>query len=336
MARAIWTGSISFGLVSIPVRVYSATEDHTVHFHQFQRGTSDRVRNQRVNERTGDEVEFGDIVKGADVGDGKHVVIEPDELDAVAPGRSRNLEIVEFVDLDEIDPIYYQRTYWLEPAGEEYQQPYALLLQALKESNRAAIGTFVMRGKEYLAAIRPDGDVLALETLYFADEVRDPHEVLNLPSPREARKDDKELAMANRLIDAMSGPWKPEQYHDSYRERIEKLIEDKREGREIVTEAQPPDATDMSDLLAALQQSVEAARGKGDPGSEKAGSETSGKGKARSRTTGKKTAGKERKGDTDLESATKSQLLERARELDVSGRSSMSRDQLADAVRKAS
>jgi DNA end-binding protein Ku len=336
MVRAIWTGSISFGLVSIPVGVYSATQDHTVHFHQFERGTADRVRNQRVNERTGDEVEYGDIVKGADVGDGKHVVVEPDELEAIAPGRSRNLEISEFVDLDEIDPIYYQRTYWLAPTGEEYHRPYALLLQALSDSNRAAIGTFVMRGKEYLAAIRPARDVLALETLYFADEIRDPHEELDLPSPREVRKDDKELAMAMRLIDAMSAPWKPEQYHDSYRSRVEKLIEDKREGREIVSEAEPPDPTDMTDLLAALQRSVEAARGKGGSGSEQAGAEKrSGSKKAGKERSGEK-AGKEEKREKDLGSATKSELLERARELDVSGRSSMSKEQLADAVRKAS
>ncbi len=127
MARAIWTGSIAFGLVSIPVGVFSATEDHTIHFHQFQRGTSDRVRNKRVNERTGREVEFDEIVKGADVGDGEHVIVEPDELDSVAPGRSRSLEISDFVDLDEIDPIYFNRTYWLAPTGDEYARPYALL-----------------------------------------------------------------------------------------------------------------------------------------------------------------------------------------------------------------
>ncbi len=174
MARAIWTGSISFGLVSIPVGLFSATDDHTIHFHQFERGTSDRVRNKRVNERTGDEVDFADIVKGADVGDGEHVIVEPEELEAIAPGRSRDLEISDFVDLDEIDPLYFQKTYWLAPTAEQYSRPYALLLAAMTQTNRAAIGTFVMRGKQYLAAIRPDDNVLALETLHFADEVRDP------------------------------------------------------------------------------------------------------------------------------------------------------------------
>src|SRR4051812_13005717 len=167
MARAIWSGAISFGLVSIPVELYSATQDHTVHFNQFQRGTSDRVRYKRVNERTGDEVEYGDIVKGREVGDGQFVLVEPAELDEIAPGRSRTIDINAFVDLDEIDPIFYQKTYWLAPAKKEFAKPYALLTKAMTDSNRAGIATFVMRGKQYLTAVRARNGVLALETLYF-------------------------------------------------------------------------------------------------------------------------------------------------------------------------
>ena len=322
MARAIWTGSIAFGLVSIPVGVFSATEDHTIHFHQFQRGTSDRVRNKRVNERTGREVEFDDIVKGADVGDGEHVVVEPDELDSVAPGRSRSLDISDFVDLDEIDPIYFNRTYWLAPTGDEYARPYALLRQAMSATNRAAIGTFVMRGKEYLAAIRADGDVLALHTLYFADEVRDPAELDNVPGKRAKGGSDKELDMATGLIESMSAPWKPERYRDSYQDRVRKLIKDKRKGREIVTESEPAEPTGMSDLLEALQRSVEAARGGGKKDSAKK------KGGGRKK--------KSKRAEPDLSSANKSELLAMARELKVSGRSSMNRDQLVDALRAAS
>jgi len=323
VARAIWTGSIAFGLVSIPVGVFSATEDHTIHFHQFQRGTSDRVRNKRVNERTGREVEFDEIVKGADVGDGEHVIVEPDELDSVAPGRSRSLEISDFVDLDEIDPIYFNRTYWLAPTGDEYARPYALLRQAMSATNRAAIGTFVMRGKEYLAAIRADGDVLALQTLYFADEVRDPAELDNVPGKRAKGGSDKELDMATGLIESMSAPWKPERYRDSYQDRVRKLIEDKRKGREIVTESEPAEPTAMSDLLEALQRSVEAARGGGKKDAAKK----------------KEGGGRKKKGkpaQPDLSSASKSELLAMARELKVSGRSSMNRDQLVDALRAAS
>lgn len=261
MARAIWSGSINFGLVSIPVGLYSATDDHTIHFHQFQRGTADRIRYQRINERTGKEVDYADIVKGADVGGGDYVIVEPDELDAIAPGRSRSIDITSFVDLDEIDPVHFQKTYWLAPTGEQYTRPYALLLEAMARTNRAGIATFVMRGKEYLTAIRPDDGVLALQTLFFADEIRKPADELdNLPS--RAPAGGKELDMAKTLIESMSGPWHPQDYHDTYTERVERLIDDKRRGREIVTEAEPPEPTEMSDLLEALQRSISSVKRK--------------------------------------------------------------------------
>ncbi|MBP2370664.1 non-homologous end joining protein Ku [Pseudonocardia parietis] len=334
MARAIWTGAITFGLVSIPVGLFAATEDHTVHFHQFERGTSDRVRNQRVNERTGEQVDHGDIVKGADVGGGDHVVVEPSELESIAPGRSQSLEISDFVDLDEIDPLYFQRTYWLAPTGDGEAGPYALLLQAMTETGRAAIGTFVMRGKEYLAAIRADRDVLALETLYFADEVRDPRaELEHLPGPRRGGRDDRELDMATRLIESMSARWEPEQYHDTYRERVEQLIEDKRRGREVVTEAEAPEPTGMSDLLEALQRSVDDARG-GGSGAGKSRRPDGGEPRKR-RGSGDPDGDRSADPGTDLRSATKAELQRMARELDVPGRSSMNRDELADAVGSA-
>ncbi|MDT7678381.1 MAG: end-binding protein Ku [Pseudonocardiales bacterium] len=318
MARAIWTGSITFGLVSIPVGLFSATEDHTVHFHQFQRDTSDRIRNQRVNERTGKEVEYADIVKGADVGDGEHVIVEPDELDSIAPGRSRTVEITDFVDLDEIDPLYFNRTYWLAPTGDQHTHPYRLLLEAMTRTNRAAIGTFVMRGKEYLAAIRPDGDVLALETMFFADEVRDPAKELdNIPESGAAKG--RELDMATQLIESMSGPWRPDSYRDSYQDRVRKLIEDKRRGREIVTESAGPEPTEVSDLLAALERSVSEARGRGGAGERGGGGGRTGSSSGR----------------TDLAEATKTELLEVARELDIPGRSRMKREQLVEAVADA-
>ncbi len=316
MARAIWTGAISFGLVSIPVGLFSATEDHTVHFHQFERGTSDRIRYQRVNERTGKEVEYSDIVKGKDVGGGEHVIVEPDELADIAPGRSRTIDITAFVDLDEIDPIFFQKTYWLAPTDEQYARPYALLREAMTRTNRAGVATFVMRGKEYLTALRADGDVLALETLFFADEIRD-RSVLDLPG--KSKPKGKELDMATGLIEAMSGPWKPEEFRDTFTERVEKLIEDKRRGREIVTEAAPPEPTAMTDLIAALERSVADARG------------------------GKKPAKRSRQGPRqdsdgapDLSGLSKADLTKMARELDVKGRSSMSRAELQDAVAAAS
>jgi DNA end-binding protein Ku len=261
VARSIWTGVITFGLVSVPVGLYSATEDHDVAFHQFQKGTSDRVRNKRVNERTGKEVAYADIVKGAEVaGDDNYVLIDPEELDAIAPGRSRSFEVHAFVDLAEIDPIYFAKTYYLAPAGEGAGKTYALLRQAMAASNRAAVGTFVMRGKEYLAAVRAQDKVLVLQTLYFADEVRDPAK--ELPTlPKKASFRGGELKMANQLIDAMAGPWDPTAYHDTYTDKVKKLIKDKERGREVVTEEQPPTATNVTDLMEMLRRSVEESRG---------------------------------------------------------------------------
>lgn len=259
MARAIWSGVLSFGLVAVPVQLYSATEDHEPHFHQFERGTSDRIRYQRVNERTGDEVDYGDIVKGAEVGDGNYVILEQDELDDIAPGRSRSLEIAAFVDLDEIDPIYFNKTYFLGPQGEDTAKTYALLRDAMADTGKAAIARFVMRGKEYLAAVRADGDVLVLETMFFADEVRDPKkEIDDIPSAADVRP--QELKMARQLISSMSGPWQPAKYHDTYTERVNELIEAKRNDEEITPAQQAPTATNVVDLMAALRASVDAAR----------------------------------------------------------------------------
>jgi DNA end-binding protein Ku len=259
MARPIWTGVISFGLVSVPVRLYSATHEHEVSFHQFEKGTSDRIRYRRVNERTGKEVEYEDIVKGADVGGGNYVMLDPDELDAVAPGRSRALDIHAFVDLDDIDPIYYQKTYFLAPGSEETAKTYALLRDAMTKANRAAIGTLVMRNKEYLTAIRPQDDLLVLETMFFADEVRDPHEELD-DLPGKARPRPQELKMATQLIDSMSGPWQPTDYRDTYTDRVKELIDAKKEGAEITLAEQAPEATEVTDLMEVLRRSVEAAK----------------------------------------------------------------------------
>jgi hypothetical protein len=162
MARAIWTGVITFGMVSVPVGLYTAIENHTVHFHQLQRGTADRIRNRRVNERTGKEVKAEDIVKGFEVTEGEYVIIEPDELEEIAPGRSRTIDISDFVDLADIEPVYFERTYYIAPRGKEYTKVCQLLRAALEESGKAGIATFVMRAKQYLTALRTGGDHLFL------------------------------------------------------------------------------------------------------------------------------------------------------------------------------
>jgi DNA end-binding protein Ku len=265
MARPIWSGVISFGLVSIPVGLYTATKEHEVSFHQFQRGTGDRIRYQRINERTGKEVDYGDIVKGADIGDSRYVIVEPDELDAIAPGRSRSLDVHTFVDLGEIDPVYFQKTYYLGPSSPEAAKAYALMRDALADSNRIAIGSLVMRGKEYLASIRPERDVLVLETMFFADEVRQPSEQLD-SVPARAKAKPQELQMARQLIDSMAGSWRPEDYRDTYTDRVKDLIAAKKKGDEITVAEAAPEATNVVDLMSALQASVEAAKqGRGTP-----------------------------------------------------------------------
>jgi DNA end-binding protein Ku len=287
MARAIWSGVLSFGLVAIPVELYSATEAHRPAFHQFEEGTADRIRYQRVNERTGDEVGYADVVKGADTGGGNYVMLDQDELDSVAPGRSRSLDIHTFVDLDEIDAIYFDKTYFLGP-GKEAAKPYALLRDALEHSGKAAIASFVMRGKEYLAAVRADGSLLALETLFFADEVRDPRgEIDNLPG--RVKLSQQEVRMARQLVDTMSGPWTPSEYRDTYTDRVNKLIEAKKNEKEFQPAAEPPAATGVSDLTAALQASVDAAKKRRQ---KPAGGSKRGKASGASKTDAKSTPGK--------------------------------------------
>jgi DNA end-binding protein Ku len=296
MARSIWSGYINFGLVSVPVGLYSATEEHELDFHQFQKGTSDRIRYKRVNERTGREVPYEKIVKGHDLGDGEYVIVEPEELDDIAPGKSRSLEISTFVDLDEIDPMHFQKSYYLGPSDAENASSYALLRDALAKTNRAGIAKFVMRGKEYLATIRADGKVLVLETMFFADEIRDPDkEVGDLPNKSSAGK---QLSMAVDLIEAMSGEWKPSAYEDTYTERVKELVETKRKGKEVVFTEEEPEATTTTDLVSALRASVEAARSRRQGGAKKTAAKkttakkTTAKKSTAKKTTAKKTAAK--------------------------------------------
>jgi DNA end-binding protein Ku len=262
MARAIWTGSVSFGLVNVPVGLYSATQDHDVHFHQFAKGTSSRIRNQRVNEDTGDEVDYDDIVKGAEVGDGDYVMLTPEELESVEPGRSRTIDITDFVDAADIDPVYYQKPYYLAPSDDAAKKAYQLLVKAMSKAERIGVATFVMRGKQYLAAIRPSADekVLVLETMYFADEVRDPAEEMDRLATR-TKVAGKDLDMAVNLIESLTTGWDPKNYRDTYTERVEQLIDAKKKNREIVpTEDAGETSEKVTDLLAALEASVDAAK----------------------------------------------------------------------------
>jgi DNA end-binding protein Ku len=257
MARSIWKGALSFGLVNVPVGLYPATQDKTIHFNQFEAGTSDRIRYKKVNERTGKEVRSDKIVRGVDLGGGEYVILTDDELAAAEPERSRYIDITDFVELDEIDPVYFRTTYYLAPEGESAGKAYALLHQAMRQSGKVAIATFVMRNKEYLVAIRPEGEVIALETMYFADEVRSP--TVELPDlPKAEDPTDREIKMAQLLIDSMEGSWDPKRYRDTHRQKVEALIEEKSQGKEIVANTGAPVAK-VVDLMDALNASIKAA-----------------------------------------------------------------------------
>ena len=258
MARPIWSGVVTFGLVTVPVQLFTATESHTIPFRQLERDTGDRVRNRRVNERTGKDVDYGDIVKGYEAG-GEYVLVEPDELDELAPRKSQTIEISGFVAADEVPPVYFDRTYYLAPKGEQYAKVYALLRAALADTGRMGIATFVMRSKEYLVALRPQDDVLVLQTLHWDDEVRDPHHELPTLPERKA-PGGKELKTAEQLVDALAVAWQPQEYEDTYAERVRELVQAKANGEEYVVQEESPQASNVVDLTDDLRRSLEQAR----------------------------------------------------------------------------
>ena len=255
--RTIWKGALSFGLVNIPVGLYPATSDKSIHFNQFEEGTSDRIRYKKVNERTGDEVPQDRIVRGFDLGGGEYVILSEEELESAEPKKSRQIEISDFVGLADIDPVFFRSSYYLAPEGAGADKAYALLRQAMAEAGRVAIATLVMRNKEYLVAIRPDDDALALHTMYFSDEVRTPGRDLELPETGDVTE--RELSMAQLLIESMESDWDPERFHDTHRAKVEELIEEKRAGHEIVLQEGPEPAAKVVDLMEALNASIAAA-----------------------------------------------------------------------------
>jgi DNA end-binding protein Ku len=254
--RPIWSGSINFGLVNIPVRLFTATVSHDFAFHQFQAKTGQRIHHKRVAERTGREVPFEQIVKGYEVGKGKVVLIEPEELEALEPKRSKTIEIEQFVELGEIDPILWDKAYYVGAAeGAGASKSYALLRRAMLDASKVGIGRFVMRTKEYLVTVRPFGRGLALETMFFADEIRDQTEAAG--EPPKVTVSERELGMARQLIEAMTAPFDLKKYQDTYRDRVKELLRKKARGEEIVVEEEPEEPGKVVDLMAALKASLE-------------------------------------------------------------------------------
>jgi DNA end-binding protein Ku len=264
MARSIWSGAISFGLVNVPVKLYSAVQRKTIRFHQLNAETQARIQQKRVDSTTGEEVPYEQIVKGYEIAPDRYVVITPEELESVDPKQSRSIDIQEFVDLDEIDPIYYDHNYYLAP-GQGAAKAYALLVEAMEKSGKVAIARFVMRNKEYLAAIRPVNGVLNVSTMVFSDEIADPDRIDELSEePPEANE--REVQMAQQLIDSLSAEFDPSKYHDEYRERVMEMIEAKAQGEEIAVQPAPEAPTAAPDLMAALEASIKAAKESGGDG----------------------------------------------------------------------
>ncbi|MGH2965889.1 MAG: Ku protein [Solirubrobacterales bacterium] len=275
MARAIWTGSISFGLLNVPVRLYSAVSRKSVSFKELRASDSSRVRHKRVAEADGEEVPYEEIVKGYELAPEQYVVLTREELEELDPQKTKAIEIQDFVDLDEIDPIYFDHPYYLGP-DKGAEKAYALLIKAMTDSSKVAIARFVLRNRENLAALRPMGKVLTMATMRFADEVVSPDELDDIIPENGRKLDKREVEMARQLIESLSGEFEPDKYRDEYREELLALIERKARGEEVVQAvSEEPKPTKAPDLMAALEESLAAV--KGEPLA--AGSKPDGRGK---------------------------------------------------------
>jgi DNA end-binding protein Ku len=259
MPRSIWTGAISFGLVTVPVKLYSAVNRKTVRFNQLNAKTGSRINQKRVDASTGEEVAYEDLVKGYEISSERYVVIEPAELEAVEPKKTKTIDIEDFVDLSEIDPIFYDHPYYLAPAAGG-AKPYRLLLEAMRETNKVAIAKVVIRSKESLVAIRPAGDVLEMATMLFADEIVDPKRIDDVPTADDIETSQRELDIAKQLVESLAGEFEPAKYSDTYREAVLAMIEKKAAGEEIAIQPEAEEAAPVPDLMSALKASLDAVR----------------------------------------------------------------------------
>lgn len=304
MARPTWSGSVSFGLVTVPVELYTAVRPQRVSFRQLSRETHAPVRQRLADASTGEEVARDEIVKGYELEDGRYVVVEPEELDELKPEASRLICIHAYVEQSEIDPVYYDRSYYLAPDGEVARRPYQLLAEAMGRIDQVAVATFVMRNREHLAIIRARGGLLVLSTMHHAAEVMEPAD-LDLDLDRGATPDDRELAMAEQLIGSMRDDFDPEAFPDRHQAKVLDYLEAKGEGKTVEVDTGRADQGNVVDLMAALEQSLQRA----------------------------KSGSKGGRPSTDYESMTKAELYEFAKERDVPGRSSLSKAELIEALR---
>ena len=256
MPRPIWSGYISFGLVSIPVKLYPAIESNRPVFHELEQTTGRRIRYKRVAEGSGREVPWEKIARGVEIGKGRFVSLTKEELEAAEPRKTRSIDIEQFVSLDEIDPVSWDASYYVAPAGQAAERAYALFREALRKSKRVAIGRFVMRSKEHVVCLRPFEEVIALHTMFFPDEVRNAGELPGVPKG-VARGRERELALALQIVDSLTEKWDPRKYVDTFRDEIMKAVDKKAKGGEIeVAEEQPARGGKVVDLMAALEASL--------------------------------------------------------------------------------
>ncbi|MGN6274358.1 MAG: Ku protein [Solirubrobacterales bacterium] len=289
MARAIWSGTISFGLLNVPVRMYSAVARRSIALREIRESDSARIKHRRVAEGTDEEVPYENIVKAYELSPGQYVPLSKDEMAALAPEKTRAIDVQDFVDIEEIDPMYFDSPYYLGPA-DGAEKAYSLLAAAMESSGKAAIARFVFRNKEHLSALRATDGVLTLTTMRFHDEVVPPSELDDALPDKKPKVAKREREMAEQLIDQLSTQFQPESYRDEYREQLLALIEKKAEGKEIVApEVEEPKETKAPDLMAALEESIAAAKGKDGAGKKAA------KGKAKKRAAVKSNGSSKRK-----------------------------------------
>lgn len=258
MARPVWTGTISFGLVAIPVKMFHAVRKRSVSFNQLDERNNARIRYRKVNAETGEEVSDEHIVKGYELTKGRYILVDPDELEPFMPVATKSIDLEEFVDLVEIDPVYFDTAYHLAPNGSP--KPYALLARAMEASGKVAIGRFVMRNKQYTAAIRAEEGRLVMSSLAYADEVVDPAGIDELQGIDDVEVTAKEMAMAESLVESLAADFEPEKYHDEYRDQVMALIEKKAAGEEFEAPEVAAEKPNVIDIMAALEASVSAAK----------------------------------------------------------------------------
>jgi DNA end-binding protein Ku len=302
MARAIWSGSISFGLVSVPVRMFSAIEEHTLHFNYVHAPDGSRIGYEKICKAEDKPVPDDEIVKAFEYEKGEWVYMTDEDFEAAAEENHRMIDIRAFVPYEDIDPIFFERTYYLAPQ-EDGTKVYALLVRAMENAGLAAVAKWVMRDRQNLGLLRVREGVITLERMHFADEIRPVEDI----APKDADVNEQELAMAEQLVEQFKGTFDPSEYRDTYRDALCEIIKAKRKGEEIRVEKEPEPET-PTDLMAALRASVEAARGRGS---------------------------KVAAGDGELEGLSKDELYELAKDADIPGRSDMSKDELAKALKAA-